>query len=167
MQNLNLCKTHRFIDLLVKITYAYLYCWFSHDVTKIQTKKISILLGFYFHDVLEQLKTNFHTNFRFKRVLGFVIEYAWISKLLRHAAYTWRPRERLKKVTYFRKFCYLNSSCIRKSTTLMFMSFSKNKFTLLQQNSLTDVSVGFRPPCWSSSRWAPAWRLHTNLHKFG
>ena len=39
MQNLNLCKTHRFIELLVKITYAYLYCWFSHDVTKIQTEK--------------------------------------------------------------------------------------------------------------------------------
>ena len=42
---------------------------------------------------LEQLKTNFHTNFRFKRVLGFVIEYAWISKLLCDAAFTWRPRE--------------------------------------------------------------------------
>ena len=47
-------------------------------------------------------------------------------------------------MTYFSKFCYLNSSCIRKSITLMFMSFSKNKFTLLQQNSVTDVSVGFR-----------------------
>ena len=52
------------------------YCWFSHDVTKIQNTKLSILPRFYFHDVLEQLKTNFHTNFRFKRVLGFVIEYA-------------------------------------------------------------------------------------------
>ena len=51
-------------------------CWFSHDVTKIQTKKLSILPRFYFHDALEQLKTNFHTNFRFKRVLGFVIEDA-------------------------------------------------------------------------------------------
>ena len=47
-----------------------------HDVTKIQTTKLSILLRFYFHGVLEQLKTNFQTNFRFKRVLGFVIEYA-------------------------------------------------------------------------------------------
>ena len=76
------------------------YCWFSHDVTKIQTKKISILQGFYFHDALEQMKTNVHTNFRFKRVLGFVIEYAWISKLLGDVAFTWRPRElscRLKK----------------------------------------------------------------------
>ena len=27
----------------------------------------------------------------------------------------------------------------------MFMSFSKNKFTLLWQISVTDVSVGFRP----------------------
>ena len=52
------------------------YCWFSHDVTKIQTKKLSILPRFYFHDVIEQLKTNFHTKFRFKRVLGFVIDYA-------------------------------------------------------------------------------------------
>jgi len=52
------------------------YCRFSHDVTKVQTTKLSILPGFDFHDVLEQLKTNFDTNFRFKRVLGFVIEYA-------------------------------------------------------------------------------------------
>ena len=51
-------------------------CWFSHDVTKMQTKKLSILPRFYFHDALEQPKTNFHTDFRFKRVLGFVIEYA-------------------------------------------------------------------------------------------
>ena len=32
---------------------------------------------------------------------------------------------------------------------------------------MTDVSAGFRPPCWCPSRWAPAWRLHTNLYKFG
>ena len=51
------------------------YCWFSHDVTKIQTKKLSILPRFYFHDALEQLKTNFQTNFCFKRALGFAIEY--------------------------------------------------------------------------------------------
>ena len=38
-----------------------------------------------------------------------MIEDAWISKLLRDAAFTWRPRElscRLKKMTYFREFCY-------------------------------------------------------------
>ena len=49
----------------------------------------------------------------------------------------------------------------------MFMSSSRNKFTLLYQNSVTDVFVGFRPPCWCPSRWAPAWRLHTNLYKSG
>ena len=32
-------------------------CWFSHDVTKIQTTKLSSLLIFYFHGVLEQLKS--------------------------------------------------------------------------------------------------------------
>ena len=31
--------------------------------------------------------------FRFGWVLGFVIDYAWISKLLRDAAFTWRSRE--------------------------------------------------------------------------
>ena len=28
----------------------YLYCWFSHDVTKFQTSEPLILLRFYFHD---------------------------------------------------------------------------------------------------------------------
>ena len=103
----------------------FIYCWFSRDVTKIQTTKLSILLRFYFHGVLEQLKTNFQTNFRFKRVLGFVIEYAWISKLLCDAAFAWRPRElsfRLKKWLF---------SSIRKSITLMFMSSSRSKSTPL------------------------------------
>ena len=39
------------------------YSWFSHDVTKIQTKKLSFLLSFYFHVVLEHLKTFKQTNF--------------------------------------------------------------------------------------------------------
>ena len=43
---------------------------------KFKTKKLSIRPRFYFHDALEELKTNFHINVRFKRVLGFVIEYA-------------------------------------------------------------------------------------------
>ena len=47
-----------------------LLCWFSHDVTKIQTTKLSILLRFYFHGVLEQLKTNFQTIFASK---GFLV----------------------------------------------------------------------------------------------
>ena len=70
-------------------------------------------------------------------------------------------------MTYFREFCYLNSSRIRKSITLMFMISSKDKFTLLYQNSVTDVSVGFRPPCWCPCGWAPAWCLHTNLQNLG
>ena len=32
---------------------------------------------------------------------------------------------------------------------------------------MTDVFAGFWPPCWCPSRWAPTWRLHTNLYKFG
>ena len=47
------------------------YSWFSPDVNKIQTKKLSLLLSFYFHVILEHLKTFIQTNFRFKRVLRF------------------------------------------------------------------------------------------------
>ena len=54
-------------------------CWFSHDVTKFQTSELLIFLRFYFHDVLEQPKTNLHTNFHSEWVLGLVIDYAWIS----------------------------------------------------------------------------------------
>ena len=56
----------------------YLACLscFSHDVTKIQTKKLSILLNFYFHEVLQHLNTFMQTNFRLERVLRFAIEDA-------------------------------------------------------------------------------------------
>ena len=47
------------------------YSWFSHYVTKTQTKKLS------------HLKTFIQTNFRFKRVLD-----AWISRLLCDSAFS-------------------------------------------------------------------------------
>ena len=68
----------------------------------------------------------------------------------------------VKKVTYFGEFGCLNNSCIRKSIILMFL---RDKFTFLKQNSVTDVSVNFRPPCCCPSGCAPAWRPQTNLHK--
>ena len=89
------------------INFKRFYCWSSHDVTKIQTTKLSIQLRFYFHGVLERLKTDFQTNFRFKTVLRFAIKYAWISKLLREAAYSWQPRKlsfRLKKRFFSKNF---------------------------------------------------------------
>ena len=49
-------------------------------------------------------------------------------------------------MTYFGEFCNFNSSWIRKFITLMLMSSSRKKFTLLYENSETDVFVGFRPP---------------------
>ena len=52
------------------------YCWFSHDVTKFQTSELLIPLRFYFHDVLEKLKTNIHTNVHSEWVLSLVIDHA-------------------------------------------------------------------------------------------
>ena len=47
---------------------------FSHEATKIQIKKLPILLSFYFHEVLQLLKTFIYTNFWFHRVFRFAIE---------------------------------------------------------------------------------------------
>ena len=84
-------------------------CWFSHDVTKFQTSELLILLRFYFHDVLEQLKTNIQTNFHSEWVLGLVIDHAWISKLLRDVAFTWRARELL---CWFKRWLISGNSAI-------------------------------------------------------
>ena len=61
----------------------------------------------------------------------------------------------VKKVTYFGKFCYLNSSCIRKRITLMFMRSSRinsrfstktrqQMFLLASVAMLVPIQVGTR-----------------------
>ena len=81
--------------------------------------KTSISLSFYFHEVLEELKTYTSTNCHSERALRFVIGHAWISNLMSDAAFIWRTREisgvRLKSDLFW-GFCSLNSFC----STLMF-----------------------------------------------
>ena len=43
---------------------------------KFKLKNYLTYRDFTFRVALEQLKTNFNTNFRFKKVLGFVINYS-------------------------------------------------------------------------------------------
>ena len=95
-------------------------------------------------------------------------DHTWISKLLRDAAFSWQPswlKSELLRVLfwgirlseqflYWKKFYYV-------------LDFLRDKFKLLLQNSVTDVSVGFRPPCWCPSGWAPTWCVHTNLYNSG
>ena len=42
---------HGFPEMFSNFVLIPINCWFSHDVTKIQTLKLLILLIFYFHDV--------------------------------------------------------------------------------------------------------------------
>ena len=61
---------------------------------KIQTRELSILLKFYFYEILEQLKTNIETNFHVAMFFCFSFcdsQYAAISTLLRDVSFTWRP----------------------------------------------------------------------------
>ena len=134
-------------------------CWFSHDVTKSQTTKLSILLRFYFHGVLEQLKTNFQTNFRFKRFLGFVIEYAWISKLLCDAAFTWRPRElsfRLKNWLFSRTFA-INTVQVLEKVLLQCL------WVPLGVNSRFCSKLGNRCFCWFPSAMLELVRMSSSM----
>ena len=107
--------------------------WFSHDVTKIQTKKLSLLLSFYFHVILEHLKTFIQTNFRFKRVLCFAIQDAWISGLLCDAVFSWRPGKLLcglKTLPILEILLSKHSLFQNKiNITLIFMSSSSEEFT--------------------------------------
>ena len=89
-------------------------------------------------------------------VLGFVIDYGWIFKLLRDAAFTWKPRC-LKSDLFRDLFGHLNSSCIGKSIFF-------NRFWVPRE-------INF--PFCSKTQWQMfllvpiTWRLHTNLYKFG
>ena len=78
--------------------------------------------------------------FTSKRLFFFVIQDAWISKLVRDAASQLSCR--LKKVTYFKGFCYLNSHFIRKGTALMFMSSLRDEFSKTQWHMFLLVSGG-------------------------
>ena len=86
----------------------------------IQTKKLSILVSFYFHEVLQHLKTFIYSKFRFQRVLCFAIKDAWISRLLQDEAFSWRLGKLLcgLKSSLFLRFCYLNISCLEINITV-------------------------------------------------
>ena len=76
----------------------------GHDVTKIQTKKLSLLLSFYFHVIWQHLKTFQQTNFWFKRVLRFCDTGRLNSRLLRDAAFGWRPGKPLTWIKHITDF---------------------------------------------------------------
>ena len=121
--------------------------WFSHDVTKIWTKKLSLLLSFYFHVILEHLKTLIQTNFRFRKGslfcdTGRLNFQAWRDIWLAAGkALKW-----VKNITEFWRFCYLDIPCLRINIASIFMSSSSEEFTHKWENSKTDVSVSFRRP---------------------
>ena len=108
-------------------------CWFSHDVTKLLTKKLSIFLSFHLHEVLKYPTTFIYTTFRFERVIRFAIEDASIPMLLRDVAFSWRPGKLssgLKTSNVF-KVCNLNIPFLRINTTLMFVSSLSDELTHL------------------------------------
>ena len=94
-----------------------------------------------------------HTNVCSEWVLGLVIDHAWISK------------RAVVLVAYLGELIWLSKKFLHYTKNIvMFLSFSRNKFTPLKQNSVTDVSVGFRPPCWCH-RLVPIWMDMASRYK--
>jgi len=60
-----------------------------------------------------------------------------------------------------------NSSFSRRSIDFDIWELWSNIISFQWQNSMTNVSVTLRPPCWCQSAWAPTWRPHSKLYKFG
>jgi len=97
-----------------------------------------------------------------------VFDCPWIYELLHDAAFTWRPswlrsdlfRDLFRGIWLSEQFLYCEK--------YYFMVFCVlERYICASAAKSTDVSVGFRPPCWSPSGWAPIWRLHINLYKSG
>ena len=127
--------------------FSYLngYSWFSHDITKIQTKKLSLLLSFYFHVVLQHLITYIQTNFRFKRVLRFVIQTLEFPGF----CVTWHLADS-KESSYVGWKHYQFWEILISKHSLSQNKYYFNRYRFLKQgihalveNSKTDVSVGF------------------------
>ena len=102
------------------VTWIQCNLWHLMHMTslKIQTRELSILLNFYFYEILEQLKTNIETNFQAEFFFSFCdSQYAWISTLLRDVAFTWRPIAVMlvNKVWYLTDIFPVWFSCFRNS----------------------------------------------------
>ena len=101
------------------------YCCFLHDVAKIQTPKLSVLLRFSFMMYKGSSKIIFIQIFTSKGSLVLsMLECLSIYNAAQRAVM------KVKKEAYC-NFAYLNSSCIRKSITLMFMNYLRNIIMLL------------------------------------
>ena len=101
------------------------YCCFLHDVAKIQTPKLSVLLRFSFMMYKGSSKIIFIQIFTSKGSLVLsMLECLSIYNAAQRAVM------KVKKEAYC-NFAYLNSSCIRKSITLKFMNYLRNIIMLL------------------------------------
>ena len=115
-------------------------------------------------------KTAIYANFRsewcyFLLVLGFVIDYAWICKLLGDGAFTWRPRE----LSCWLVSLNLNNSRIgEKVLFLCFWVPREINFRFCSKTQWQMFLVGFRPTCWCPSEGCQrglSVQISTNLGK--
>ena len=146
------------------------YSRFSHDVTKIQTKKLSVLLSFFFHEALQHLNTLIYWNFWFERVPPFAIEGDWIFRLLRDAAFSGRPG---KLICGLKTLLIFNFEILLSKHSLSQNKYNFNIYEFLKQwihscvGKLKDRCFCRFPAAMVPYKGTPTWCLHTKPYKFG
>ena len=145
------------------------YSRFSH-VTKIQTKKLSVLLSFFFHEALQHLNTLIYWNFWFERVPPFAIEGDWIFRLLRDAAFSGRPG---KLICWLKTLLIFNFVILLSEHSLSQNKYNFNIYEFLKQwihscvGKLKDRCFCRFPAAMVLLKGTPTWCLHTKPYKFG
>ena len=146
------------------------YSRFSHDVTKIQTKKLSVLLSFFFHEALQHLNTLIYWNFWFERVPPFAIEGDWICRLLRDAAFSGRHG---KLICWLKTLLIFNFEILLSKHSLSQNKYNFNIYEFLKQwihscvGKLKDRCFCRFPAAMVPVKGTPTWCLHTKSFKFG
>ena len=104
-------------------------------------------------------------------VLLFAIEDAWISRLLRDAAFSLAGGKALmwvKNITDFGRFCYLNIPCLRINITLILYDFLKRWIhALVGKLDKQMFLLAILQPMFVPLKGTQTWRLYTKLYKFG
>ena len=92
-------------------------------------------------------RISIYTNFHFEKILAVLLYSAleFLSFCVMHHLHG------------DLKSCHVDwksdlSYCIGRSISSIIKIYPRDEFTFSQQNPGTDVSVGFRPPCWCPSR---------------
>ena len=148
--------------------------WFSLDVTKIQTKKLSLLLSFYLYVVLQHLKT-FIQKKKFGSKGFFVLRH-WTLQFPGFCVTRQLADAQEKLLCELKTFIYRFWEILLSKDSLFqnkyyfefhFYGFLKRRIHALVGKLKNRCFCWFLAAIFVPLKGTQTWRLHTKLYKFG